>query len=141
MSTPAHVRGLARTERAECGCLLFQGALTHGHARVDNVYLHRVVYEATYGPIPDGLQIDHLCHTHECDEPYPCHHRRCVEITHLAAVTHRENTLRGKGKTAQQARRTHCPKGHPYDEANTVTWRGQRHCRTCRNERKRRAAR
>jgi site-specific DNA-cytosine methylase len=28
-------------------------------------------------------------------------------------------------------RKTHCPQGHPYDEANTSVWNGYRYCRTC----------
>jgi hypothetical protein len=36
--------------------------------------------------------------------------------------------------------KTHCPKGHLYDEENTYRWRGQRHCRACARERNRAAA-
>lgn len=27
--------------------------------------------------------------------------------------------------------KTHCPKGHPYDERNTLRYYGRRRCRTC----------
>ncbi len=30
--------------------------------------------------------------------------------------------------------KTHCPKGHPYNEANTVRMRGKRYCRECRRQ-------
>lgn len=40
------------------------------------------------------------------------------------------------------AERTHCPQGHPYDDANTYTSKkGSRHCRTCHRERERERAR
>lgn len=82
---------------------------------------HRVAYEALMGPIPDGLVIDHLCRT-----------RHCVRPDHLEPVTPKENVLRGTGLTAQNRRKTHCPNGHPYDEANTRIRRGRRECRACR---------
>ncbi len=48
------------------------------------------------------------------------------------AVPNRVNVLRGVGITAQQARKTHCNKGHPFDEQNThVTPEGKRRCKTC----------
>lgn len=85
---------------------------------------HRAIYEILVGPISDGLQIDHLCST-----------RSCVNPAHLEPVTARENTLRSNAPTAINARKTHCPKGHPYDEANTYVWkRGgstHRRCKAC----------
>lgn len=51
-----------------------------GGRHVAKVYVHRWAYEATRGPIPEGLEIDHLCHT-----------RHCVKPSHLELVTRREN--------------------------------------------------
>lgn len=45
---------------------------------------HRVAYELTFGPIPEGLSIDHLCRN-----------RGCVNPAHLEAVSQRENVQRG----------------------------------------------
>lgn len=82
---------------------------------------HRFAFELGNGPIPDGLELDHLCRN-----------RACVNPARLEAVTHRENTLRGATIAAANAAKTHCPQGHPYDGGNTyVNPRGSRICRTC----------
>jgi hypothetical protein len=85
---------------------------------------HRYMYEVIgRRPIPDGLQVDHLCRN-----------RRCVRPTHLEAVTPRVNTLRGMSPPAIAARTGRCLRGHRLE-----AWRhdpnGRRFCRTCRNAR------
>jgi hypothetical protein len=82
---------------------------------------HRFAYESLVGPIPSRHTLDHLCRN-----------PRCVNPEHLEPVTHRENILRGTSPAAANARKTHCPRGHPYDEENTVMYRGGRYCRACR---------
>lgn len=101
--------------------------------------VHRVVYEEAYGPIPDGLVIDHTCHNSDesCPGGTECRHRRCVNPDHLEAVTRAENVRRGQLSRKQGL--THCPRGHLYDESNTRwTKRGSPTCRTCNRERVRR---
>jgi hypothetical protein len=49
-------------------------------------YAHRRSYERDVGPIPEGLQIDHLCAE-----------RACINPDHLQPVTARENIRRGRG--------------------------------------------
>lgn len=80
-------------------------------------YTHRVAYEAWYGPIPEGLVIDHLCGNPACCNP-----------THLEAVTQGENTLRGRGPSAANARLERCRNGHEFH----VQSDGKRRCLTCR---------
>ncbi len=94
---------------------------------------HAVAYEFIVGPIPKGLHIDHLCHTNsDCEGGPTCLHRRCVNPAHLEAVPPGVNTLRGNGPTAKNARKTHCLRGHPFDEENTyITPKGYRSCRAC----------
>jgi hypothetical protein len=88
---------------------------------------HRVAYMLGIGPIPDGLVIDHRCHTDDptCRGGDACPHRLCQNPRHLETCTRGENT--GRGRT----RLTHCPQGHPYDEANTYRGRRGRECRAC----------
>jgi hypothetical protein len=89
---------------------------------------HRYSYELLVGPIGPGLQIDHLCRN-----------RRCVNPSHLEPVSSAVNNARGLSPSAINGRKTHCTKGHLFDETNTYTYtRGSgsvhRSCRTCRRE-------
>ena len=100
---------------------------------------HRVAYELVVGPIPEGLELDHTCHNGDesCQGGDGCRHRRCVNPAHLEPVLHVENIRRGRTgevRGAQQRAKTHCPQGHPYDDANTYSYgsRGGRQCRTCK---------
>ena len=55
------------------------------------------------------------------------------------SVTCKENLLRGIGFNAKNVAKTHCPKGHPYNEENTYTKpNGSRDCRICRCEARKR---
>lgn len=100
-----------------------QASNGYGRFWVDGhlVLAHRFAYELLIGPIPDGLQIDHLCRV-----------RHCVNPDHLEAVTQQVNILRGMGETARNAKKAHCPQGHPYDSENTyLSPQGKRNCRAC----------
>lgn len=87
---------------------------------------HRISWEHRFGPVPVGLQLDHKCRN-----------RNCVNPDHLEPVTPSENTMR---QDNAERRVTECPKGHPYDEANTIRRNGKRFCRQCDRERKRKTA-
>jgi hypothetical protein len=93
------------------------GTRDHKH-----ILVHRFSYELHTGPIPEDLQIDHLCRN-----------TLCVNPDHLEAVTATENILRSDSISTRNRLRTHCKNGHPFDEANT-RWtpnRRERVCRTC----------
>lgn len=86
---------------------------------------HRVVYEEKIGPIPEDLQIDHLCRN-----------RGCVRVEHMEVVTLKENVLRGEGYTAVKARQTRCIVGHPLEGNNLrVLTGGGRECKECSRRR------
>lgn len=82
-------------------------------------------------PVPDGLDLDHLCRN-----------RKCVNPDHMEPVTEQVNTLRGTGPSAINARKTHCINGHPLEGDNLYLQGGKygisRQCRICKRERLRR---
>ena len=83
-------------------------------------YLHRITYEICVGPIPEGMEIDHLCRVKICCYP-----------PHLEAVPHAVNIARGEGGKHHSAK-THCPKGHEYTPENTYPNRGNPNWRACK---------
>lgn len=98
---------------------------------------HRVAYEFLADPIPEGLELDHLCHTWDesCSGGRSCLHRKCVNPAHLEPVSTAVNVLRGRGVSAESARKTHCKHGHPLTPDNTYTPpSGGRKCLTCNRE-------
>jgi hypothetical protein len=128
--TAPEVRFWRRVEVADCW--EWTGSCDrHGYGQfydgVRNTRAHRYAYKTLVGPIPRGLVIDHLCRN-----------TICVNPDHMQVVTVRENTLRGNTFQARNLRKTHCPQGHPYDQANTYLHRGKRHCRICQRDANRR---
>lgn len=113
-------------------CIIWTGPTVETHGNVYGrllgkkmVLAHRVAYETEYGVIPEGLVIDHLCRN-----------GLCVNPKHLEAVDNVTNIMRGEGLPAQNARKTHCYKGHKFTELNThISPQNRRICKTCRSER------
>lgn len=75
----------------ETGCWNWSGHIRHdgypGFIRWKGIQkmAHVIFYIRYKGPIPDGLEIDHLCNN-----------VRCVNPEHLEAKTHRANSRRGR---------------------------------------------
>lgn len=81
-------------ERADRGfrtpCWICNRAKRRGYARMSvngrpNVAVHRYLYERANGPVPVGLELDHLCRQ-----------RDCVNPEHLQPVTTAVNSRRGR---------------------------------------------
>ncbi len=106
------------------GCWFWVGSRNrkgYGNLRRDQadggqvIAAHRYVYQKLVGPIPEGLQIDHLCRV-----------RHCVNPKHLEPVEPVVNTRRSPvAPAAIRGRRTHCDKGHPFAGEN-LRWRNRR---------------
>jgi hypothetical protein len=113
----------------ETDCIPWAGVINndgYGVARYKATTMgaHRLAWITAHGPIPAGLQIDHLCRN-----------RRCVNVDHLELVTPKENTRR-----APWSQVTECPRGHPLsgDNLKVQIQNGyaQRSCKTCQRERR-----
>ncbi len=110
---------------------------THGYINKDGyglfyngrsmVFAHRWNYQETNGPLPDGMECDHLCKN-----------RKCVNPEHLEPVTHIENVRRGDISWWNK-QKTHCPQNHPYSGDNLYVFGKRRHCRQCRRDTVRRS--
>ena len=89
-------------------CVRFKGRLNSGGYGVvsvcgNRIYAHRAAWIAVNGAIQHGMTIDHLCRN-----------RACVNVEHMEVVSRVENTLRGEGTAAQNARKTKCKCGRRF---------------------------
>jgi len=99
----------------ENGCWIWPGYKdAKGYGKFRSTTAYRWVYEELRGPIPEGMQLDHLCRVPACVNP-----------DHLEPVTNAENMRR------RYALVTHCANGHEFNEENTRYNRGYRRCRPC----------
>lgn len=95
MDTPDLLESIqAKLEAPRPDCLLWPAAADRGYGRiwVDGTAkrVHRVVWELTHGPIPDGMTVDHLCRI-----------RSCCNVEHLELVTQAENVKRAQPHRAR----------------------------------------
>lgn len=122
-ATPAIDRVLPRLIPQPNGCWLWPGAVTYRdgyglvgitiNGRPTTRTVHRVVWEGLRGPIPEGMEIDHLCRT-----------RLCANPDHLEVVTHAENQRRMAGNVR--------PNGHPRTaETSGLNSNGRLVCKIC----------
>ena len=116
---------VARGSSDQCW-LWLRSTASHGYGQTyDGITVrlaHRVAWVLAHSrQVPDDMTIDHLCRI-----------KRCCNPNHLRVVSNIVNaTDNGQG------RKTHCPRGHTYDMANTyIDPRGHRRCRTCAQLRK-----
>ena len=93
-----------------------------GSVNSKTVRIHRYVWECKFGPIPKELMIDHQCRV-----------RACCNTDHLRLVTAKVNANENCASHHPKAK-THCRKGHPYDEANTSHTKKGRVCKTCNRD-------
>lgn len=78
------------------------------------IYAHRIVATIVWGPIPPGYEVDHMCRTRNCVNPF-----------HLRICTVADNRA-----TRVWTPKTVCPQGHVYAEVGRTK---QGRCRTCQN--------
>lgn len=90
-----------------------------GSREAGKQWAHIVLYEYFVGPVPEGLELDHLCQNPPCCNPW-----------HLEPVTHQVNVSRGNSPGAEAGRTGKCRRGHSnwYQKKN-----GARQCRDCKN--------
>jgi len=126
---PIRERFMDMVKKMPSGCWEWQAAkndLGYGQLTLPGkkrVYAHRFSYEKHVGPIPEGMDLDHLCRNPSCVNP-----------DHLEPVTHRENMHRGASPSITVFLSGRCARGHEMTGDN-VYWSptvpGKRECRKC----------
>lgn len=127
-------RWAAKVRRLEGGCWRWAacirddgyGSFTvvggHGPNTI-RLVAHKYAFEVFRFPVPEGLELDHLCRNRWCVNPF-----------HLQPVTQLTNLMRGESFCANNARKTHCMHGHEFTPENTliVEYPNRAPCRRCR---------
>lgn len=130
MQTPGLLDKIVGRAATTSGCLVWTGATDRGYGRVfvdgSAKRVHRVVWELTNGPVPDGYELDHLCRV-----------RSCLNVEHLEVVTHAENMRRIAKPRPPKVyragpRATHCRKGHEYPPDAPAYGTAKNRCPECK---------
>lgn len=124
LPVPIRTRVESRVTRQDRGhttpCWIWQGATDrdgypHMKIRGKIKRSQRVVHEEYLGPIPEGYEVDHLCHVVQCLNP-----------EHLEAVTPEENLRR---RRVRHRTESSCANGHDVEHRNA-----HGDCKVCKRE-------
>ncbi len=125
---PLEERILRKVQKDERGCWRWTGYISPagygqiGQGNGKGIFLvHRASWLVFRGPIPEGMELDHLCRV-----------RHCINPDHLEPVTRQENMLRVRGE--------YCPKGlHRMEGDNRYVTpsTGKGRCAACARESRR----
>lgn len=103
------------------GCLVWTGSYCgsgYGQIRVDGkrIKVHRYAWERVNGPVPQGMEIDHICHN-----------RKCVDVCHLRLATREQNVSNRDGARRDSSTRIRNVKPNGRGYAVQVQSNGERH--------------
>ncbi|MDH6679890.1 superfamily II helicase [Rhodococcus sp. LBL1] len=84
-----------------------------------NWYAHRYQYEKHNGPVPEGMEVRHMCKNQ----------RDCINPNHLTVGTHKQN-MQDKAEHAK----TYCVAGHELNRTNSYKFDGSTICKICKAE-------
>ena len=124
-------RFISKSVPQPSGCVEWSGHRNEkGYGRIGTlggaISAHRLAWKLAFGEIPNGL-----CVCHSCDNP------PCVNVEHLWLGTHADNAADKVAKGRQSrfnSTKTHCKRGHPFNETNTYKSGTRRYCRACWRE-------
>jgi hypothetical protein len=125
-------RFMSKVKKTSNGCWIWQAFKQNdGYSRFTfmgrSMVGHRASYQIFKGELDPEKHIHHVCNTPSCVNP-----------EHLEQISPQENYMISNSFSAKNARKTHCHRGHVFDEANTnYSYYGKdksmrrRQCRAC----------
>lgn len=120
-------------EKMATPCWVWQGVEhEHGFGSVSYNSVsrqpHRIIYEQFHGTLADGLVLHQLCRN-----------KHCVNPEHLKPVTMGEAVKTYRSPPGNNARKSHCLRGHELAGGNlyVTPGDGSRQCRICKAMRNR----